>query len=515
MGTTADALLEIFRGELADDGVSADDDFYAVGGDSLIAVRVVASARDRGMPIELIDLLQYPSVAELAELLAERAESSVRATADPPLSAEDRAALPPGVSALPASALQVGLIYQCEMTDDTALFNDLIGMRVTMPFEEGRFRTALRRLHDRHSALRSWFDLGGYSRALQLWRTEGEPDLEIHRAGSGTEAEAAREAWRDRQLGEPFSWEAPPLCRCHVATAGDHFLLSMAMHHAIIDGWSFATVLADLLDLYDAELAGREHGLPPVPDYGHEVFREAEAQILASPAAAAFWRSQADAPPLLLDRARFAEPARPSVNRFVPLDPADLAGLRKAAAEARVPLKSLLLAVHCRSLGDWTGRTEDVVSGVVMNGRPEIPGSELLVGLFLNTVPIRMRDTSGEWPQLATDMYVAELTATPYRRYPLASIEQQLGRSSFDVFFNFTNFHVYTRTEHLNHGSVDNWWSTDRAGHPMSCDYTIDFPGFGTGVIVNHDPDLIPPTRIDAFLATLQTNLISAARTRP
>ncbi|WP_405594586.1 condensation domain-containing protein [Streptomyces sp. NBC_01410] len=516
------ALLAIFREEIGSEQIQPDDDFYAVGGDSLTAVRVVARATTQGMPLRLIDLLMNPSVEELVEHVRsaatdgrdpeETGEAGAHAEGglvDP----EDQAAMPAGVlAALPASALQTGLIFQCEMAEDPGLYHDLIGLRVAAPYDEGLFRSALQELMERHPALRSSFDLGGYSESMQLfWGDVVEP-LETERVDTVAAADAAVSAWRDKQLSTALDWEHPPLFRCHVAAGpGDTFRLTVAIHHAIMDGWSFATVLVDLLTLYDALLTGTGHGLPEPPAAAAAEFVRLERAAVDSSEAAAFWRAQCDVPPLL-DRERYGRPVDASRRRAAVLPPGLFAELRSRAAEARVPLKSLLLAVHCWALGQMGGRTTDVVTGVVVNGRPEIPDADRVVGLFLNTVPLRLPSASGTWAVLARTLWEAESAAAPHHRHPLALIEENLGRRSFDAAFNFTNFHVYRRLSALGALSADGWWDRDKASHPLSCDFTLDYPGFGSGLLISFDPDLVTQEQVEAYVALAVKGLHAAAR---
>ncbi|MBZ4321254.1 condensation domain-containing protein [Streptomyces huiliensis] len=519
---TTHALLAIFQEEIGSDLIGPDDDFYAVGGDSLTAVRVVTRATEQGMPLRLIDLLMNPSVHELAE----HVRAAATGGGDPEeaggpgthsesglVAPEDRAAMPAGVrDALPASALQTGLIFQCEMAEDPGLYHDLMGLRVTAPYREDLFRSALRELMARHPALRSSFDLGSYSESMQLfWGDVTEP-LEAERVGTAAEADVAVSAWRDAQLSTTLDWERAPLFRCHVAAGpGDTFRLTVAIHHAIMDGWSFATVLVDLLTLYDALLTGTGHGLPEPPAAAATEFVRLERAVVDSPEAAAFWRAQCDVPPLL-DRERYGRPADASGRRAAALPQGLFADLRARAAEARVPLKSLLLAVHCRALGRIAGRTTDVVTGVVVNGRPEMPDADRVVGLFLNTVPLRLPSVSGTWAGLARTLWETEMASTPHRRHPLALIEEDLGRRSFDAAFNFTDFHVYRRLSALGSLSADGWWDRDKASHPLSCDFTLDYPGFGSGLLVSFDPALVTEERVDEYVALAVGGLRDAAR---
>ncbi|MGI5346819.1 condensation domain-containing protein [Streptomyces sp. CA-250714] len=533
---TTGLLLALIREELGDESVTEDDDFYAVGGDSLIAVRIVARANEQGVGIRLLDLLMHPSAQELAANVSELTAQESAGIAEPsppappgpaeagtpgPAEADGSATAPSGIVRRPASALQIGLVYQCEMSEDPSLYNDLIGVRVHGPFDEARFRTALTALLDRHPALRSSFDLAADPEPVQLVHPDLALPLEVEYAAgphAGTGAEdaacaAAAEAWRARQLGTAFDWETPPLFRCHVAAAAaaaESFRLTVAMHHALMDGWSFATVVTDLLRLYDAAVTGTDPALPTPPPDAHELFVAAERDAVSSAEAARFWRQHAEGPQVLPDRAR-ETPGDASARLSLPFDDALSAGLRSSAAQAATPLKSLLLAVHSWALAHWSGHPDGMVTGVVLNGRPEQPGAELSVGLFLNTMPLRLPTAAGTWTERARAARDAEIAATRYRHYPLARIEEQTGRPPFDVAFNFTDFRVYRQLDGLGTLRVDEWYHADKASHPVSLDYTLDFPGFGTGLLASYDQQAVPEHRLRELVGLVEEGLRSAA----
>ena len=109
-----------------------------------------------------------------------------------------------------------------------------------------------------------------------------------------------------------------------------------------------------------------------------------------------------------------------------------------------IPLKSLVLAAHAKVLSLVSGQ-EDVLTGMCTNGRPEEVGGEKVFGLFLNTVPVRLRLGGGNWVELARQAFEAERELLPFRRYPLAAIQKGWGRQPLcdEVQFNYMDFHVY------------------------------------------------------------------------
>ena len=274
-GTDGDVtarLCTILSRHLDGQDIGADDDFYAMGGDSLIALQVVADACQAGIAVTLRDLIFNPTARELAAVAsAGPAHEPTDAPADEPfalLGAVDRAVLPAGLAdALPASALQLGIIYQCEVTGDPRLYHSVIGLRVGGPFDEPLFREALAELFARHPALRTSFDLSSFSAPMHLVWASVAPVVQIESHDHDDDAEADRwvNAWRERELAAAIDWAAPPLVRCHVVAMPGSFRLALSIHHAIVDGWSYARLIVDLLTLYDAKLGGTAARLPEPP----------------------------------------------------------------------------------------------------------------------------------------------------------------------------------------------------------------------------------------------------------
>ncbi|MGH3758759.1 condensation domain-containing protein [Actinophytocola sp.] len=503
-------LLGILRTQLDDDAVGPDDDFYASGGDSIIALRVVAAATRQGVPVELIDLLYYPTVNELAAELAHRLPGPATVSAAEPfalLDTFDRALVPVGVAdAWPASALQVGLIYLCEQSGDPALYHDLIGVEVVGRFDEDRFGAALTELCRRHPALRSCFDLGTFAEPVQLvWPSTPVPLTVV----AGTETDPA--TWRAAELSRAIDWHAAPLFRCHVAVLDGSFHVMLAIHHAVIDGWSFATAVTELLTIYDGLVEQRPPVLPAEPPGGHQMFVQAERSAAASADAARFWRAEADAPVMLLDRKRFGGAANPAEMLSFPIDPVVFGRLRTAANRIGVPLKSLALGCHAWALGRLTEREQGVVTGLTVNGRPEIDDADRMIGLYLNNVPLRLDSVAGDCLAVAREAMRAEQRIMPFRRYPLNHIEAMLGRPAFDVLFNFTHFHPYRDLDRLDAMKVASWWSYDKASLPLTVDFMIESRRFGTAVAASYDPDLLPSDRVRRFLRLYQDALHVAA----
>ncbi|CAL9673787.1 Linear gramicidin synthase subunit B [Streptomyces sp. enrichment culture] len=510
-------LTAIVSEQLGGQEVGADDDFYALGGDSLIALRVVSAVQERGIAMTLKDLLFHPTVRELAGHLATQVPAAPApepaAERDALIDPGDRILVPNGVAAaLPASALQVGIIYLCETSGDPELYHSIIGWETVAAFDDQLFREALAELCDRHAALRTSFDLGTYSESVQLQWERVEPPLTVERIGDDNPAKGhdSIRNWSREGLALPIDWSRAPLFRCHVVAQPDSFHVAIASHHAIVDGWSYGRLIVDLLELYAAKLRGESAELPEPPATGEHDFIVAERRLLASGEAADFWHRQADSEPLLFSRGQFHGAANAVADVEFTVPGAVLDGMRAAARDAGVSLKSLALAAHARALSAWTGR-DDVVTGVVVNTRPERPGADLMVGLYLNTVPLRLTDLGAPLPELARRAQASERDAAPYRAFPLAQIESRLGRPPFDVTFNFMNFHVYEDLDGTWGLRTRDWWVKGKPSFPFRVDFEVEGAEAGSRVCVAYDPALLDEARVREYARHFEAALTTAA----
>ncbi|MBF3263465.1 hypothetical protein HKT44_37745, partial [Pseudomonas aeruginosa] len=120
--------------------------------------------------------------------------------------------------------------------------------------------------------------------------------------------------------------------------------------------------------------------------------------------------------------------------------PADsLSRLRALAERSGLPLRSLLLAAHGRALCRFSD-ADEVVTGFVSHGRPEEPGADRLLGLFLNTLPCRL-SASVDLLDSARRAFDYERASLEHRRHPLAAIRRRNRELRLDSLFNFVDFH--------------------------------------------------------------------------
>ncbi|HSK79449.1 MAG TPA: amino acid adenylation domain-containing protein [Thermoanaerobaculia bacterium] len=454
----ATAREEIVAGLWAEvlglDRAGALDNFFALGGDSILSLRLLARLRDAGMHLTLQDLFKHQTVRDQARAASAEAEPPLRTAPFDLVTADDRARLPEDVEdAYPLSRLQAGMLFHSELTPEIAVYHDIYTNHLRAPHDERSLRRALEHVVAAHPILRTSFDMVAFSEPLQLVHREVGLDLEFGdlRALSAERQEEALTAWTEKEKRRPFDWTHAPLMRLRIdRRSGESFQLSMSFHHAILDGWSLATLMTELFRTYLALLRGEE--LPALGTAGsYRQFVALERQAEASEDSRRYWRellAGATASPIARQHplpGRQGE--RGSGVLEVALPPALSEDLRALSRASGLPLKSLLLAAHSRVLSVLSG-SPDVVSGLVSTGRSEEEDGERVMGLFLNTPPVRLRLPGGSWRELARQAFEAESGMLPHRRYPMVELQREMGgRPLFEAAFGYVHFHVYQGLE--------------------------------------------------------------------
>jgi len=432
--------------------VSIDDDYFTLGGDSIRAIQVVGQAGQRGLDISIEMIFRHRTVRELARALRLAGGETARVLAPEPfslISPEVRAEMPPEIEdAYPLSALQAGMIFHREYHPESAIYHDIFGYHLRMPLDIEKLDQAARALVSRHPALRTAFHLDDFPEPLQLVHLEAPSPLRVTDISHLNEAQQidALTGWMEEEKRRGFDYHKPPLLRFWIhKRSADSFQFSLSFHHAIIDGWSDASMLVELAVSYQCLLDGKP--IPfEAPETRYREFVALERQSLASESHRAYWAGKLHGcRPLTLPR-RERVPPSPEGSRgvklqVVPISDAISNQLRELSRTLAVPLKSVLLAAHMKVMGALAGVT-DVLSSLSSAGRPETLDGNQVLGLHLNSTPIRLSLDGGAWTDLIRDAFQNEREALPFRRYPLAEIQRLTGsRRLAETSFYYTHYH--------------------------------------------------------------------------
>ncbi len=345
----------------------------------------------------------------------------------------------------PLTPLQDGLLYHTMLAQSASeAYQTQFVFRLEGAVDPARLRAAGQALLDRHPNLRVAFRPSATGEPVQVvvddvplpWRhldLTGEAD-------AATRLEEILAEERDTR----FHPENPPLLRLTLVTLGpQHAELALTAHHVLLDGWSVPLVERELMQLYGADGVDTA---PPRP-HGYRDFLSWLSRQDTARSARAWAEELAGVaePTLLAPTTPGARPAGSGSGQIdVPLTGEDTTMLARRAAEWGVTPNTLVQGAWAMVLAQLTGR-EDVLFGATVAGRPSgLPGADAMIGLFINTVPVRVRCTPADpVPEVLGRLQDAQARLLDHHHLGLADIQRATGLNAlFDTLVVFESFPV-------------------------------------------------------------------------
>ncbi|MEU3100291.1 amino acid adenylation domain-containing protein [Streptomyces griseoflavus] len=442
-------LHDVFAEVLGRERVGVDDSFFDLGGDSITAMRLAARAHRAGLAVNARDVFVHKTVAGLAGAARETGPEpdAPAVPAGPPITltaaelAELEAPGRPYTEALPPTPLQQGMHFHAMLAaDGVDVYTAQAPVRLTGTLSPAVLRAACDAVLARHTALRVSFRLLGSGRLVQLVHEDVRtPWREVDLGGLDEEERRARvaELLADERTRR-FDLAEPPLLRVTlVRFADDDHLLVVSHHHALLDGWSLPLFFRDLFAAY---ARGGAHPAPAPAQFTDFVRwlggQDDEAAVRAwSEALAGF-----DEPTLVAPDAEAATAGVPHLVTHT-VDAGRTAELLAGARGAGLTLNTLLQGAWAVVVGRLLGR-DDVVFGATTAARPaDLPGSEDIVGLLMNTVPVRVRlDAARPFGALLAGVQEQQAGLRPYQHLGLTEVQRSLGVGElFDTVLDFAS----------------------------------------------------------------------------
>ena len=447
-------LAEIWADVLGVPQVGVSESFFSLGGNSIHFVSVLAKARAKGLNFTFQKLFQYPTIEALIEHADDHAPGDIQPRVFGRfelLKEEDRAKIPSGIEdAYPMSMMQSGMIYQSEIMDGNSSYHDIVSYLIRGAINIDVFREAFQLYVNQNPVFRTSYRLKEYSDYIQLVHEQiDELPLfveDIRHIVGDDEHETWYTNWFREEQNYPFSWDKPGLVRLHIHILRDDlYRYSISQHNSALDGWSKMQVHTALFDMYYAMLQGETVTLEPAENHFRN-FIGLERYSAQSELHTQFWRdSLNDRPVTQIPRLRSENKDKGLEVVFQNIDiSTELSDQIVALAERlNVPVKCVLLAAHLKFHSVVCG-SDDLLTGYEQAGRPELLGADHALGVFTNSLPLRVKVMDGTWSELIQRIYSVEAKILPYRRYPMAKIKQDCRTTDvlFETVFNFVHFYL-------------------------------------------------------------------------
>jgi amino acid adenylation domain-containing protein/non-ribosomal peptide synthase protein (TIGR01720 family) len=351
-------------------------------------------------------------------------------------------------SVYPLSPMQEGMLFHTLLRPTSGIYLMQNRYRLRGALNEGAFAEAWAQVVARHAMLRTSFVWKTQKRPLQVVHRQVELPFELLdlRELDDGQQEQRITAELTGELAQGFDLGRVPQRFRLIRLGEGRYELVHSFHHLLLDEWCTSLVMMDFLAHYRALAQGEIPVLPPARpyrDYINWLGRQDAA------AAEAFWRRQlagfsAPTPLGLPDRAQTTTGESNVDDAVERVDAAASAALGRLAQKLRVTLNTVVQAAWALALSRYSGERE-VVFGVTVAGRPpELPGVESIVGLFINTLPLRVTVA----PEQALGPFLVELLQQnlrlrQYEHTPLADVQRwsevERGQPLFESLFVFEN----------------------------------------------------------------------------
>ncbi|RAJ80067.1 amino acid adenylation domain-containing protein [Chitinophaga dinghuensis] len=457
-------LVSIWEEVLGISNISRNDNFFELGGDSIRLIKVVSSIRKLfGKELQAADVYRSATIADLSQLIG-----GLEAGINDPLRKEIAAAITQQRNALlatlpnadamedifPMSDIQSGMIYASLRHPEDAIYHDQFSSIMPLDTDIDRLRQVLSQISGRHGILRTAFLLEGDAANMQVVNKSVPVPLTVLDMRTSENGQAAIDHYLHTERSIPFDYTQAPLWRAAVIKLKTHCVLILQMHHAILDGWSVASLNTEINNRYTSSSSDL---FPPLKatykDFVIESLIDKNEE-----ASKAFWLQEMNG----YKRLDIFTTEKEQRRLFKKFEPGLLETIKQKAKKEGVAVSTFFLGAFYYALSMLT-HEDELTLGLVTNNRPLIEDGDQMLGCFLNTLPLRCKTPDkATWRHLMDGLEQKQLSLKAHDRLPLADIAKLQrnhnvdGNPFFDVLFNFINFHVYDQlNDRLLQGSVN------------------------------------------------------------
>ncbi len=413
---------------------------------------------------------------------------------------------------LPLTPLQQGLLFHAS---SGAGGDDVYAVQLDVAISGGldvaRLREAVHQVVRRHPNLVAWF-CAQFEEPVQVlsadpvvpWRY-----VEVDGAQGDVEQQVQQVCAAERAAVGDLGGGAPVFRAVVVRTGGDRHRFVLTNHHIVMDGWSQPILLQEIMAGY---LGQR---LPAPAPYRSFVAWLAGRDLAAARAAWGEVLAGFDAPTLVAAAGRSGLGRRGVAPYWVAED--TTAALAELARSRQTTLSTVLQGAWAVLLSSLTGQ-QDVAFGTAVSGRPvEVIGADSMVGLLINTVPVRATLTAATTTaELLEQLQLAHTRTLEHEHLALPEIHRVTGHDQlFDTLFVYENYPVDTAALAGEHELAITGFSTREHNHyPLT---VAAIPGQQLGLRVEYDTELFDAAAIEVLIARLQRVVAAmiAAPTRP
>ncbi|QHH20288.1 plipastatin non-ribosomal peptide synthetase PpsC [Bacillus subtilis] len=360
----------------------------------------------------------------------------------------------------PLSFMQEGMLFHSLYDEQSRAYFEQASFTINGQLDLERFQKSMDAVFDRYDIFRTAFIYKNVAKPRQVVLKQRHCHVHVEDISHLNEKdkEHCTEAFKEQDKSKGFDLQTDVLMRISILKwAPDHYVCIWSHHHILMDGWCLGIVIKDFLHIYQALGKGQFPDLPPVQPYGTYIkwLMQQEREE-----AAEYWKKRLQhfekASPLPKRTDQMSDGTLQQITFTIPEK--ETSELQKIAAACGATLNTVFQALWGIMLQKFN-RRDDAVFGSVISGRPsELKDVENMVGLFINTIPIRVQSDFLSFSDLVSGMQKDMTEAEAYSYFPLYDIQAQsaLKQELIDHIIVFENTPTQQEIEELNQaGSFD------------------------------------------------------------
>lgn len=397
--------------------VGLHDNYFELGGDSILSIQIAARARKEGLSFAPMQLFRNPTIAALLAEIGPSGDSGKESSGSDGLvapapirgsSLRDAQGWKAGVYSLleqpeeaiedihPLSPMQQGMLFHSVFSPGEGLYLSQVTCRFDNGFDANAFEKAWHKVVERHSIFRSAFIWEGLDEPAQVvYRSVRLPSAQLDwRQYSDAEQEVLLTAFLRDEYERDLDFSAAPLMHiAHIRLRDDTYQFVWTYHHMLMDAWSESLVMTEVLSLYEDYCQLQPAVLPAPRPYGAYIdwLQQQDLRLAED-----YWRRifTGFTGPVRLRLDHLHSGATPAASDYAEsrtiLSAEKTQAVKDGARRAHLTVSNVVQGCWALLLSHYSG-SDDVVFGLNVSGRPAtLPGVETIVGLFINTLPVRV-----------------------------------------------------------------------------------------------------------------------------
>ncbi|MBE9035780.1 non-ribosomal peptide synthetase [aff. Roholtiella sp. LEGE 12411] len=416
----------------------------------------------------------------------------------------------------PLSPMQQGMLFHTLYQSESRIYFEQFRFTVHGELNKSAFEQAWQQVVQRHSALRTLFVWKNRKQPVQVVRKQVNlPWINIDlRLLSTEEQQTQINSFLNTDREQSFELDKAPLMRFALFRLADqtyHFVWSF--HHILLDGWSWPILFKEIFAFYESINNGQQLYLTPPRPY-RDYINWLQQQDLSS--AERFWRRTLEgftaSTPLVVEQAtgQIAHQQQTTYIRHQHLSAEATATLKSFAQQHHLTVSTLVQAAWALLLSRYSGES-DVLFGATVSGRPHnLSGVESMVGLFINTLPVRVKipETTDLLPWLA-QLQQEHVEREQYSYSSLVDIQgvSEIPRNQplFESIVVFENYPVNATLQALpGNLSISDRQALGETNYPLT---VVAIPGEELVIKINYDRNRFDADTIDRMIGHLLTLL--------